>query len=463
MFSKGLNVELIEPLKIMEVLKKQYLIAFFFCISPCFLNSQNLIKNGGFEEYSILPTSVSQIHLAHHWMHLSVTSDFFVMPDFFNIPPHSGNAYAGFGLWVSNAPVYTAESFKQKLDKPLMSGHQYYLKFYAATANWSQGNCANIEIHGTIDDPERLTGNLNYVGNFVATDLLGTSQFLADEAWRLVELCFVAPQDLEYLIISVSNSTCDQYFYVDDIELYELETEKFFEDEATLCTDVPLILGTEISNTSFQWQDGSSSPTFRVTEPGLHWWSVDTVCGLRLSDSIFIKDGRIELEDDFLGADSTLCQDEVMNLEVRAMDEALSFEWNTGSTEAMIEIYEAGQYEVLVQKEDCSISDMIDVNYITCADCIVNAPNIFSPNDDGINDEFRAVSNCPILSFSIKIFDRWGSIVFESQSIENTWNGKHKKNTSLNNALFVYVIEYEAEQYGETVSGTVSGDVMMIK
>lgn len=444
--------------------KKQYYLYLFFCFIPFLSMGQNLIQNGGFEDISQIPTAVSQLHLANHWESVSITADLFCTPDFFNILAHSGNCYAGLGLWVSNAPIYTTESFKQKLKTPLIAGRQYFIKFYVAGANWSLASCGQIEVHGTMSDPNTISGHSNYISHFVPTDLMATTPTIQiDNKWRLVELCFIPEQNSEYLIFSVSNSDCDHYFYMDDIELYELETEKFFEDEASLCKDETIVLGTEISNTTFQWQDGSTSPIYTVTEPGLYWWSVDTVCGLMLSDSILIKDGRIDLEDDFLGSDSSLCREEIMILEVPSDDEQLSFEWNNGQTKSSIEVTETGTYEVLVQKEACSITDTVEITYITCEDCVVNAPNIFSPNLDGFNDDFRAFSNCPILNYSIKIFDRWGAMVFSSDSIENTWDGQTPKKESLNAGLFVYIIEYEAEQYGEMVSGKVVGEVTIIK
>jgi gliding motility-associated-like protein len=49
-------------------------------------------------------------------------------------------------------------------------------------------------------------------------------------------------------------------------------------------------------------------------------------------------------------------------------------------------------------------------------------PNAFSPNGDGANDLFRVFSTAVKL-FEMKIFNRWGEKVFESNDIENGWDG----------------------------------------
>ncbi|MGB0175829.1 MAG: PKD domain-containing protein [Owenweeksia sp.] len=49
-------------------------------------------------------------------------------------------------------------------------------------------------------------------------------------------------------------------------------------------------------------------------------------------------------------------------------------------------------------------------------------PNAFSPNGDGINDEF-SLEATGIENYNIRIFNRWGEMVFESGDINDTWNG----------------------------------------
>ena len=72
-------------------------------------------------------------------------------------------------------------------------------------------------------------------------------------------------------------------------------------------------------------------------------------------------------------------------------------------------------------------------------------PNIFSPNDDGINDEFTITTNDEDLFIeSMHIFDRWGNNVFSQKNtdLQNfiSWNGEFNgKKVSPN--VFVYRLE----------------------
>ena len=77
--------------------------------------------------------------------------------------------------------------------------------------------------------------------------------------------------------------------------------------------------------------------------------------------------------------------------------------------------------------------------------CVVNknysAPNAFSPNGDGNNDEFciKGLSNC-ISSFEISIYNRWGEMVYSSTEADFCWDGKYKGST-LDPAVFVYYLK----------------------
>jgi gliding motility-associated-like protein len=69
------------------------------------------------------------------------------------------------------------------------------------------------------------------------------------------------------------------------------------------------------------------------------------------------------------------------------------------------------------------------------------APNVFTPNGDGINDVFIINLNNPT-SYSITIFDRWGKEVFTSTNVKDYWNGK-KDNTGplVSDGTYYYIID----------------------
>lgn len=83
-----------------------------------------------------------------------------------------------------------------------------------------------------------------------------------------------------------------------------------------------------------------------------------------------------------------------------------------------------------------SVSDIVVINVIL--ECKLEVPNIFSPNGDGINDNF-VVSGVGLKTYSASIFDRWGRKVFESTDVTQSWDGKN-----VDDGTFYYVIKAES-------------------
>jgi len=68
----------------------------------------------------------------------------------------------------------------------------------------------------------------------------------------------------------------------------------------------------------------------------------------------------------------------------------------------------------------------------------IYVPTAFSPDNDGINDFFEIKANGMDLdNFNVKVYDRWGEIIFESSDLYKSWNGKAK-----NNLKFVKIGSY---------------------
>ncbi len=64
-------------------------------------------------------------------------------------------------------------------------------------------------------------------------------------------------------------------------------------------------------------------------------------------------------------------------------------------------------------------------------------PNAFSPNDDSENDLLCPQNNTCIKSFELKIFNRWGELVFESTNLSDCWDGTHYQKPE-NTGLFAF-------------------------
>lgn len=101
----------------------------------------------------------------------------------------------------------------------------------------------------------------------------------------------------------------------------------------------------------------------------------------------------------------------------------------------------------------CSNFDSVTVTvetpcYMETLEKIV--PNAFSPNGDGKNDVLCISQNICIRNFNLKIFDRWGSVLFETSDYSRCWDGTYNDKL-LNSAGFIYVFNAEIIN-GDTIN-----------
>ncbi|WP_242919535.1 gliding motility-associated C-terminal domain-containing protein [Pontibacter liquoris] len=78
-------------------------------------------------------------------------------------------------------------------------------------------------------------------------------------------------------------------------------------------------------------------------------------------------------------------------------------------------------------------------------------PNIFTPNDDGLNDQFEIPGLpsefCSAVFTSITIFNRWGKEVYRDTHSSFKWDGKN-----VNDGVYFYVIDYGTSKYRGSVT-----------
>jgi gliding motility-associated-like protein len=67
-------------------------------------------------------------------------------------------------------------------------------------------------------------------------------------------------------------------------------------------------------------------------------------------------------------------------------------------------------------------------------------PNSFTPNEDGTNDAFMQLDH-EVLGWDLKIFNRWGQLIFASNSATQGWTAK-EVDKSVNAESFFWTLEY---------------------
>jgi gliding motility-associated-like protein len=84
--------------------------------------------------------------------------------------------------------------------------------------------------------------------------------------------------------------------------------------------------------------------------------------------------------------------------------------------------------------DSIAIIDTKEANSVYC-------PNSFTPNGDGINDEWKVYCTC-VKDFTCKIFNRWGDEIYLLTEMNNSWNGIRDLNAEME-SVYIYKLEGE--------------------
>ncbi len=99
------------------------------------------------------------------------------------------------------------------------------------------------------------------------------------------------------------------------------------------------------------------------------------------------------------------------------------------------------QYEIL------TFGTLIDVGGIST----IGVYNEFSPNDDGINDTF-VIDGISLYKNELKIYNRWGNIVYATKNYQNDWTGKSNQARTILNGkklpvgTYFYILSFPEEK-----------------
>ena len=105
---------------------------------------------------------------------------------------------------------------------------------------------------------------------------------------------------------------------------------------------------------------------------------------------------------------------------------------------------EVGPNDVYVLVQNANSGCMDTVNFIIEVQGIDYTTNVFSPNGDGINDEFIFDKN-GIKAVSVEIYNRWGSLVMNWTDLDKGWDGTGSDGQDLPDAVYFYVLTAEGE------------------
>jgi gliding motility-associated-like protein len=143
----------------------------------------------------------------------------------------------------------------------------------------------------------------------------------------------------------------------------------------------------------------------------------------------------------------------------------VTYFWTFGDGNSSTMVHPNNTYQVpgtytvtLIATNQLGCKDTVSKPIVILPEYYIYVPNAFTPDGNRSNNYFSA-STVNIAQLNVKIFNRWGEMIFESDQLDFAWNGTYK-DFKVQDGIFVYKIEYKTTG---GIEETIVGHVALIK
>ena len=219
------------------------------------------------------------------------------------------------------------------------------------------------------------------------------------------------------------------------------------------------VLGT---TQSVAWNTGSNAQSITVSQAGTYTVTADEIVGCGSSASITVNFQAGPTVDAGQGGLAD-CENGLL---LQGATNADSYFWEptTGLSDPVSLSPVASpvvptNYTLHAITDDCESTSTITV-IPECGN--LKVPNVFTPNNDGINDVFRPEGK-GIADYSLQVFNRWGILVFESTQYNNGWNGKVNNEPAPAGTYYFLLMANDASGQSLVGAEVMEGEVTLIR
>ena len=241
-------------------------------------------------------------------------------------------------------------------------------------------------------------------------------------------------------------------------------------DDTAYCTSQTFQLAVApsggFSPYTFEWSNGETDPMITVNEIGTYEVTISDSCNDAIVEIITVDDGNIPAPVEPLlsfDVDSFCNAGALIIMLTNPQAGFTNAQWSNGTVNAsQITVDEVGVYTFNALSCNQEVSATIDLSESLPTEGL-QFPNVFLPGtmDNPINQTFGPHVECPNLieDYEMKIFNRWGKMVYETDNVSGRWNGALDGDPEPSQVYFWYA-RY-TEPGGQEI--TVEGDVSLVR
>lgn len=221
-------------------------------------------------------------------------------------------------------------------------------------------------------------------------------------------------------------------------------------------------LAVDFPHNNYLWSTGETTRTITVEEDGrytLTAWNTENGC--KGEDEIVVRSSPEPAVN--LPAEYGLCMDmgnDSVLLSPSGRNDYRYYWPHSQDSLRQVWVDQLGVFTVQVTNvEGCTVEKSTTVRD-KCEPRLV-IPEAFSPNGDGRNDVLDIIG-LYLTDFDLKIYNRWGEVIFASGSIDHKWDGVYR-NLKVQPGVYAWVATYKSSDYPERPRYEIRGAVTVIR
>jgi len=273
-------------------------------------------------------------------------------------------------------------------------------------------------------------------------------QFLWDNGDTSSSRLINQPDKYWVKLLCGCSKTLTDTFYIDEIPPLSWATSL---SDTTLCPGETLELALDSSLSYSLNYSPYNSNVLSLSDAGSYYLSWTNGC--EEEAVAFRLDFHTYAEFPELALDSTTCEEPNIILPLESFVESFEFYLDGDFVADPVTITDHGDYRLSLVQTCDSLDYEFSIDQLGCIPDIT-IPNAFTPNGDGLNDFFSFDIAGIVNEYDLRIYNRWGALIFQSNEATTFWDGRHKGQPV--SGSFTYVLLCTVNDYGQKYSGIVN-------
>ena len=408
---------------------------------------------------------------------------------------HTPNDVRG-NMFVVNASYQPSEFYSQKV-AGLCPGVVYEFALWALNLNriLQAGACDEYSLRNPIIAMRIELPD----GTLIREVVQPAVSRSANPVWTPLSMQFSIPTSGNDIVVKLVNKGlggCGNDLVIDDISfrpvhpILSIQFPGSSASETTVCADtrLKLTVGADPGyvNPVYQWQQSQDNVNWtsitngnqatyviNAVRAGRTYYRLRNTQAINAAavgsaqcstvSNVLIVNGRPDSPFS-LGDDIPLCQGMTKVLGKKdSWPTGTSFLWSDQSTNATLTIANPGSYWLETNLDGCLYRDTVNVIDQNCRLSDIYVPDAFSPNGDAYNDQFLVFHEGTFTTYSFRVYDRWGSVIFFSQRADIGWDGTYHDRPCLED-IYAWTVDYSVvDQTNKEAHFVRSGRVLLIR